>query len=418
MSTVRLSDLIAPALQPVHRALRDQSYDEIWLSGGRGSGKSSFVALEILLGMIRHPDANALILRRVGATLRESVFEQMLWAVDRLGLNKEYRPKLSPPEIENLRTGQRILFRGADDPGKTKSLKLSRGVFGYLWFEEMSEFSALTDILTVRASAFRGSADFRPVTFCTYNPPADAAHWVNQSAAELMQGRFTHYSTYLDMPEGWLGESFIAEAERQKTARPLLYRQMYLGEVTGIGDEVFDNLRIAVPDRDDLAAVAYCGLDFGFAADPDAFVRATYDPRRRRLCITDEFVATRVPADELTRIIRSRAKGDIVRCDGADPRLIDALRRGGVKAVAAKKGPGSVKQGIRWLQEQAEIVIDPVRCPVARRELVNARYRRDNEGNVIPEIPDRDNHTIDALRYALGPVIRAKAARTSQNPLF
>lgn len=394
----------------MHRDILAGGHGEYWLRGGRGSGKSSFVSLEIVLGLMKNPRANAIVYRKVANTLRESVYGQMLWAIGRLGLAGEFLPRLAPLEIENTRTGQKILFRGADDPGKSKSIKLAKGYFGFLWFEELDEFAGIRDVRTIKASVLRGHD--RAVTFCTYNPPQSARNWVNAEALVPRPDRLTHESDYRGVPEKWLGRTFIDEAERLKETDSRAYRHMYLGEITGTGGQVFDNLALRpLSAEEKRAGRAYCGLDFGFAADPDAFVRAGYDPARRRLWIFEEFCASRVPAQRLAEEVGRRAAGGIVRCDSADPRMIHQLRGCGVNAVAVKKGPGSVAAGVRWLQELSEIAIDPAVCPHAAREFAGYEYPPAPDGGFLSEFPDRDNHLIDALRYAMEPHIGRKAAQ-------
>ena len=397
----------------MHDDLLRGGHGEYWLRGGRGSGKSSFVSVEIVLGLMRNPGASAVVYRRVAGTLRESVYGQMLWAIHRLGLDGEFQPRLAPLEIENTRTGQRILFRGADDPGKSKSIKLAKGYFGFLWFEELDEFAGIRDIRSIKASVLRGHD--RAVTFCTYNPPQSARSWVNGEALVPRPGRLVHESDYRGVPEAWLGRAFIAEAESLRESDERAYRHMYLGEITGTGGQVFSNLELRpLTDGERSAGRAYCGLDFGFAADPDAFVRAGYDPARRRLWILDEFCRARVPAEQLAEEVIRRAEGGVVRCDSADPRMIHQLRERGVNAAAVKKGPGSVAAGIRWLQELRAIVIDPERCPSAAKEFSAYEYPPAPDGGFLSEFPDRDNHMIDALRYAMEPETGRKAARTME----
>lgn len=407
----RLSELIAPAYRAVHRDVVAGGHREYWLRGGRGSGKSSFVSLEIALGMLRDPTANAVIYRKVAATLRESVFEQMLWAIERLGLGAHFRRKLAPLELEYLPTGQRVLFRGADDAGKSKSIKLARGRFAFLWFEELSEFSGMADIRTIRASILRGEGG--AAVFYTYNPPVAQANWVNAEALSPRPDRLVHASTYLDVPARWLGGDFLAEAEALRQSNERAYRHMYLGEVTGTGGQVFENLSLRPLRAEELAAGrAYSGLDFGFAVDPDAFVRVGYDPRTRKLWLLDEFWGVRTPAERLAEEIAARAGGEVVRCDSAEPRMIRQLRDRGVNAVGVRKGAGSVEAGIRWLQERAEIAIDPARCPHAAREFAGYAFPTGAGGAFLAEFPERDNHTIDAVRYAMEDVARAREART------
>ena len=410
---VRLSGLIAPAYYDLHADLKIAGHAEYWLKGGRGSAKSSFISLEIVLGLMRDQNASAIVYRKVAATLRESVYEQMIWAIERLGLGERFRCRLSPLEIVREDTGQRILFRGADDPGKSKSIKLARGYFRYLWFEELSEFDGMDDVRTIKASVFRG-ANVGCATLYSYNPPVAHDSWVNREALAPRADRVVHHSDYRQLPEAWLGESFLSEAGQLRLTNERAWRHMYLGEVTGSGGQVFDNLEIRAIGGDELAALHafYNGLDFGFAVDPDALIRVGWEPRARRLYLLEEYYGAHTPLEVLADRVTALSRGETVRCDSADPRMIAELRRRGVQAIGAKKGPGSVAHGMRWLQEAARIVIDPARCPNAAREFSAYAYRPDGRGGFLSEYPDRDNHLIDAARYALEPVIACREARS------
>lgn len=369
------------------------------MGGGRGSGKSSFVSLEILLGMMADPAANTVIYRKVAGTLRDTVYAQMLWAVDKLRVGNLWQPRLTPLEMVYKPTGQRILFRGADDPGKSKGLKLTQGYFKYLWFEELTEFQGMEDVRTIKASALRGG---KAVTFCSYNPPMSARSWVNAEALVSRTGRLTHHSTYLDMPPRWLGRPFLAEARALRQTNERAYRHMYLGEVTGTGGQVFDNLELRPIEPAQWQGLPlYCGHDFGFAVDPDAFVRCALDRRRRILYILDEFVAAGLGLDALAREMKKRCQGELITADSAEPRSIAELRGRGLRLIPAKKGPDSVTHGMRWLQTLGKIVIDPGACPNAAREFSAYEYGRDREGRFLSRYPDESNHTIDAVRYAM-----------------
>ena len=230
---MQLSRVVAPAFFPIHADIRAGRHREYLLGGGRGSAKSSFASLEMLICLLRWPDANAVVYRKVAATLRRSVFEQALWAAQMLGIAQAFEKRLDPPELIRRDTGQRILFRGADDPGKSKSLKLAKGVFRYLWFEEASEFSGMQDIRTIRASVLRGVD--RAIAVLTYNPPESAANWLNAEARVPVDGRLTHHSDYRMLPASWLGESFLAEAEALRRSNERAWRHMYLGEAVGYG---------------------------------------------------------------------------------------------------------------------------------------------------------------------------------------
>ena len=401
MGLIRLSDVIAPAFYGVHADIRRRGHSEYWLSGGRGSGKSSFVSIELMLMLLRDPEINAAVFRRVGSTIRESVFEQLIWASAQLGLEGLVKPRLTPPELEYLPTGQRVIFRGADDPGKVKSVKLANGRFGCIWFEELTDFQGMDAIRSIKASVSRGG---ETVTFMSYNPPVSASGWVNAEAMRACEGRLLHRSDYRSMPRRWLGEGFIADAEALMRSDERAYRHMYLGESVGTGAQVFTNLelrRISDGEAEGFDRL-YCGLDFGFAVDPDAFVRVYYDRRRSAMYFVDEFYAVRTPLDRLAEELKSRmGAGESVTCDSADPRMIEELRIRGVHAQPAKKGPGSIERGMRRLQELKSIVIDPERCPNAAREFSAYEYGRSGDGRIIASYPDRDNHSIDAVRYAV-----------------
>ena len=394
MADIRLSSLIAPAFLPVHADIRAGRHTEYWHDGGRGSCKSSFVSVEIGNGMMRDPLANAIIYRKVADTLRDSVYAQMIWAIERLGVADYWLFKVSPMELIYKPTGQRIIFRGADDPAKSKSIKLQKGYFRYLWFEELTDFNGMREIDTIRASVIRGG-DAQAVTFYSYNPPMSALNWVNAEALKCPPNRLTHHSDYRSVPRAWLGEDFIRIAEQMRDSNELAYRHMYLGEVTGTGGQVFNNLqirRIAAEEWQGLHT--YSGLDFGFATDPDTFIRAAYDRKRRRLYLFAEYANTGLLSDALAKAVRAKSGSDVITCDSAEPRSIAALRASGMRVIGAKKGPDSVEHGLKWLQGLTQIVIDPVACPLAAKEFSAYEYDRDKAGNILPRYPDKDNHCL------------------------
>lgn len=415
MADVRLSDLIAPPFYDLHVDIRQKLHGEYWLMGGRGSTKSSFIAIEIILGIMKTPGANAIVYRKVANTLRESVYEQLISATDWLKVRDFFQLRASPLEIKYKPTGQRIIFRGADDPSKSKSIKLSKGFFGFLWFEELAEFRGMDDVRTIIASVIRGiPPGEKAMIFYSYNPPISANNWVNEEALKEVPGRRKHHSTYLGVPPLWLGEAFMAAAEALKNSNERAYRHMYLGEVTGTGGNVFDNLQIRTITDEELNAQDkfYNGLDFGFAVDPDAFIRWAYDKKRRLLYAVSEYYGARTPTDTLADAIKQRAGREIVRCDSADPRMINELRLRGVNALGVKKGPGSVEHGMRWLQDLSGIIIDPTRTPNAAKEFSAYEYTQDKNGAFLPDFPDRDNHLIDGSRYAMENLIGFRVAKT------
>ena len=396
------------------KAIDNEEYAEYWLKGGRGSGKSTFIARKIPLGMLAHPNANALVYRRVANTLRQSVYEEIVRAIDALGLRPWCAFRLSPLEIRFRPTGQRILFRGADDPGKSKSITLAKGYFGYLWFEEAAEFAGMDDLRVIMASAIRGRAEQRPVVFLSYNPPQSARNWINAESLRAAPERCVHRSDYRSLPVAWLGEDFIAAAEALRTTNERAWRHMYLGEVTGTGGQVFDNITLRKITDDEIKAQErfYNGLDFGFANDPDALTRWAYSPRTRTLYAANEFYAAHNSVDTLAERVKAIAASEVVWADSEDPRTIAELKRRGVNAVGVRKGPGSVRAGIKWLQDLAGIVVDPQRTPNIAREFAGYEYTQDHNGNFLPDVPDKDNHTIDSCRYGMNQHILQRIART------
>lgn len=406
MKQIRMSELLAPVFAPVHTDIRRGGHAEYWLYGGRGSGKSSFVSIEIVLGMMKDPQANALVVRRVAKTLRQSVYEQLCWAIDRLGVDHLWARRLCPMELIYRPTGQRILFIGADDPQKSKGIKVSRGSFKFLWFEELAEFDGMGAVNTITASAVRGDS---VVTFYTYNPPASVANWVNEEALCIHEGRLSHKSSYLDIPPKWLGASFLSKADIMRRTNERAYRHMYLGEVTGTGGQVFENLELRpIPDGEiSRMGAFYDGLDFGYYPDPTHWVRVSYDPASLTVYVLDELRRYRTGDRELAGLLKDQKGLDRsveIICDSASEKPIADLRAEGLRATGALKGPGSIEAGIRWLRTRRRIVIDPTRTPETAREFQRYEHEKNRSGEYVEGYPDRDNHAIDAVRYALNRV--------------
>lgn len=396
----------------LYEDIREGRHREYILAGGRGSCKSSFVSMVILMGLMTDPMANAVIYRKVARTLKDSVYASVERAAGMMGIRNLLRFTKSPLGVEVIATGQKILFRGADDPMKSKSIAVSRGYFSYLWFEEMSEFSREEDLRSITQSVLRGSDEGRVIG--TYNPPRSPAHWVNRMMLIPKDGRLTHFSTYLDVPRAWLGESFLSEAEALRKSNPKAYENEYLDVVTGSGGKVFENLKIMPLTGSELSSCdkLFYGLDFGFAADPDAFTVWSYDRRNGVLTAIDEYVSVKDTAEKLAGEILKRAGRSPVTCDSADPRMISALRSMGVNARAARKGPGSREHGYRWLETRAMIRADPARTPVICRELEEYEYEKDREGRFTGGYPDGYDHTLDSARYALESEASLRSATT------
>ncbi len=206
MCEIRCSSLLAPAFHCVHRDVKAGGHTHYWLPGGRGSGKSSFVGVEIPLCLMRDAQkgvmSHAVALRRYGVTLRESVYAQLLWGVHALGAGRLWEARLSPLSLCYRPTGQRILFRGADDPMKLKSIRPERGYIKYAWYEEADEFEGEEKVRAVNQSLMRGGEDF--AFFYTFNPPRSARNWCNQYVRGEHPGTLVHRTDYRTVPRlGW-----------------------------------------------------------------------------------------------------------------------------------------------------------------------------------------------------------------------
>lgn len=402
MIPVRLSETIAKPFWTVHQDVKRHGHTHYVCAGGRGSTKSSYISIEILLLMIQHPECNAVVLRKVGNTLRNSVYRQMEWALDVLHLTGQFKKTLNPMEFVRKSTGQKILFLGVDDKSKIKSLKMPYGYVGICWYEELDQFSGMEEIRSVNQSLLRGGPLFW--CFSSYNPPRSRDNWVNEEMLLDDPDRLVHHSSYMQVPADWLGPQFIEEAEKLKEKNNRAYRHEYLGEVTGTGGSVFENVKEMefTADRMGWFDRRRYGLDFGFAVDPLAFISMHYDAKREELYIFDEIYQQKLKNSKAAEMIKARiGPSDVVWADAAEPKSIAEIRDTGIKIYGAKKGPDSVEYGIKWLQNLNAIYIDKRRCPNTYREFVSYEYEINRDGQYISAYPDKNNHAIDAVRYAM-----------------
>ena len=408
---VNVADSMGPAFDPVFWDAQDHGHTFYWLAGGRGSTKSSFVGMEIPLLMLQHPDCHAVVLRKVGGTIKNSVYPQIQWGLEQLQVLDRFKYKLTPPEMTLKRTGQKILFLGCDDPMKVKSIKLPFGYVGIVWLEELDQFSGMEEIRNLCQSLLRGGPQYW--VFCTYNPPKSRSNWVNEEILVDDPDRMVHRSTYLQVPQEWLGEQFFLEAEKLKLKNETLYRHVYLGEVTGTGGAVFDNVEAMTMTAEQISQFdrRYFGLDFGFAVDPLAFVAMHYDAKHEDLYIFDEIYQQKLTNRNAAELINRKYPAVRVLGDSAEPKSIYEMREYGANVNGARKGPDSVRFGINWLQSRAHIYIDRNRCPNAWREFSGYEYERNRDGQFINAFPDKDNHAIDAVRYGLQPCMPHGRAR-------
>jgi PBSX family phage terminase large subunit len=346
------------------------------------------------------------VLRKVGNTLRNSVFAQVQWALDELQIANKFKIITSPPEMTYKKTGQKILFMGVDDKSKIKSIKLPFGYVGIVWYEELDQFAGMHEIRNVNQSLLRGGSEYW--CFYSFNPPKSRDNWVNVEQLTDDTDRLVDHSTYLQVPAAWLGDQFILEAEKLKKKNETFYDHEYLGMVTGTGGSVFDNVEDMQMDDDMIGKFdhLYYGLDFGFSVDPLAFVAMQYDAKHEIMYIFDEIYQQKI----LTKTASDRIKNKIHQCiiyaDSADPRAIAEMSSYGLTIYGTKKGPDSINHGVKWLQERAHIYIDKRRCPNTYKEFISYEYEMNKDGQYISAYPDKNNHAIDATRYAMESVMR------------
>jgi len=415
LQIIKLTDCIGPAFYDIWRTLRQQEKDlllaspityeqvyELWLNGGRGSLKSSFASLLIAYGLRADKFAHAIALRRWENDLRDSVVSQMKWALDMIGEYNNWRFISRPMEARNERTGQVMLFKGADDPVKLKSLKIPRGYVKYLWMEEANQFRSAEDLRNVEQSVFRGERSNRTLSIYSYNPPKSEREWINKEVRQPMPGRLVHSSTYLQSPPKWLGERFIRRAEALKVVNEAAYRNEYLGEITGNGTEVFKNVKSVVFDAQEIDAMTNIrqGLDWGYSINPLALVRTSYDARRNILRIFGEVVQVGWGNAKLDDSVDVSWKAFTTYADSAEPKSCDEMRGYKWKLINAMKPKGSIRQGIKWLQGLAAIEIDAKLCPYTLNEFLTYNYTVAQDGTVLDDFPDENNHCIDSIRYS------------------
>lgn len=406
MSDVRLSSVLGPAYKGLARDVFNHGHTHYDLSGGRGSLKSSCVSLLVPLILIQHPETHALVLRKVANTIRDSVFAQYIWGIGELGMARYWDSKVSPMELTYRPTGQKIMFRGADDPMKIKSIKVPFGYIAVTHFEEKDQFSGRSEIRNILQSTMRGGPVYW--NFESYNPPISRDNWANKDSLDERPDRLCHKSTYLDAPPEWLGEQFLLEAEHLKETDERAYRHEYLGEAVGTGGNVFDNLELREITEEEIKHFdrIFQGVDFGWFPDQFAFVRMHYDRARETIYFIDELYVNKWSNEQTAKWIIEKGYNDqYISCDSAEPKSIADYRSMGLHAQGAVKGPDSVDYGFKWLQKR-KIVIDKNRTPNAYDEFVNYEYERDKDGNIISGYPDAHDHAISAVRYGMERMFR------------
>ncbi|MGG4344938.1 PBSX family phage terminase large subunit [Paenibacillus lautus] len=405
MEKVRLSDKVTPHFHSFWKASNSHKYLRHVCKGGRGSGKSSNIALKIIKDMMKYP-VTALCIRKVARTLEESVFEQLKEAIEILGVSQYWRIMKSPLQLIYLPRGNKIIFRGADDPLKIKSIKVSKFPIAIMWIEELAEFKTEDEVTTIENSVLRAELPdgLFYAFYYSYNPPKRKQSWVNKKYESqfIPPNTYIHHSTYRENP--YISKAFIEEAEEVKRKNEQKFEWEYEGKAIGSGVVPFDNLEFRRITDDEVKSFDNIrqGNDWGYGNDPLAFVRWHYDKTRRIIYALDEIYGVKISNRELAGIMKDKGYHTLsTTSDSAEPKSIDEMKQEhGVRMKGAKKGPGSVEYGEKWLDDLEAIVIDPIRTPNTAREFENIDYQTDADGNPRSELEDKDNHTIDATRYA------------------
>ena len=403
--SMRISEIINKNFYEFWKVINSNNYLFHVLKGGRASAKSTHIAIWLVLALMKYP-VTCLCIRKVGNTLAESVFEQLKEAIEILNVGHVWKIQKSPLQLIYIPRGNKFIFRGADDPAKIKSIKMSKFPIAFVWFEELAEFKTEEEVSTIVNSVLRAELPdgLTYKVIYSYNPPKRKQSWVNKKFETqfIPDNTYIHHSTYLDNPH--ISKAFIEEANETKKNNEFKYRWEYLGEPIGSGVVPFSNLVFRTITDEEIASFDNIrqGNDFGYATDPMAFVRLHYDKKKRIIYFIDEIYGVKMSIRELASKIKSKGYDDFhVTCDSAEPRSIAELRELGIKALKAKKGPGSIEFGENWLDDLEAIVIDVKRTPNVAREFENIDYQTDKDGNIRPKLEDKDNHSIDSTRYAL-----------------
>lgn len=376
------------------------------VKGSRASKKSSTMALWVITNMMKYPDANTLVIRKTFRTLKDSCFTQLKWAIHRLCADDYWEIKESPLEMTYTPTGQKIYFRGLDDPLKVTSITVSKGILSWLWIEEAYEigsedaFNMLDE--SIRGGVPEGSDLFKQITL-TFNP-WNEHHW--------LKGRFFDRSSpdIFALTTNYTCNEFLDEADRRvfetmREQNPRRYRVAGLGEWGIVDGLIFENWEEKAFNLDEIRALpsvsAKFGLDFGYTNDPTALFCGLIDERAKTLWVFDELYERGMSNETIAQKITDMGYSkEHVRADSAEPKSIDRLRDLGIRHIRkARKGKDSIANGLDFLQD-FHIIIHP-RCVNFLTEISNYTWDTDTRtGRKLNRPIDDFNHLMDAMRYA------------------
>lgn len=400
------------------------------VKGSRASKKSKTTALWFITNMMKYPDANTLVVRKTYRTLKDSCFTELKWAIHRLGVDAFWDVKESPLEMTYKPTGQKIYFRGLDDPLKVTSITVDQGCLCWMWIEEAYEISSEDDFNmldeSIRGAVPEGSHLFKQITL-TFNP-WNEHHWLKKRFFDNPDDETLALTTNY-MCNEWLDAADRKVFETMKKQNPRRYRVAGLGDWGIVDGLVYENWKeeafeiISKADFLDLdeaeqkaknyvfkeSVKSAFGLDFGYTNDPAALFVGFIDTKDKKIYVYDEMYAAGLSNERIADNVQSMGYGkERIIADSAEPKSIDQLKGLGLKVKGAEKGKDSVNHGIQFIQDY-EIIIHP-RCVNFLTEISNYTWDKDKLGNKLNRPIDDFNHLMDAMRYALEKFI-AKGSR-------
>lgn len=410
-----VTDLIAPRYYEIWNDGVRERFDEQWLAGGRFCGKSVYWARFLVANLCAKGNemCHAVCFRKQQTDLKDSVYAEVSTAIREMGLEFLFEFGTSPLIIRRKDTGQCIFFNGLDKAAKHKSKKPPFGYVKWLVFEELDEFSGYEEIESVQISYQRGP---RFLTICAFNPPRSSANWANAEAAKKVPTRKVYRTDYRDLIcKGWISNKILHRIQAMKDSNYESYRHIYLGAITGTGGEIFTNVKDASFTDEQLAFFrerGSYGMDFGIVNDPTVLLGTYYDTDSDTLYIFDEWTHKHPFYDTIYKALQERGldKRDII-ADTAPAGWIQNINRLGARLHGCHKAPDWVEEGVAWLRSRTRILIDSYLCPLAWNEFIHYEMERYKDGSPKEKLPDRDNHTIDAARYAQELAIKASLAK-------
>ena len=371
--------------------------------GSRASKKSKTTALWFIVNMMAYPEANTLVVRKTFRTLKDSCFTELKWAVHRLKVDAWWEFKESPLEATYKPTGQKIYFRGLDDPLKVTSITVDVGVLCWAWLEEAYEVMKEDDF-NILDESIRGEVPeglFKQWTI-TFNP-WNEHHWLKKRFFDHPDDETLPLTTNY-MCNEWLDAADIKVFEDMKKRNPRRYAVAGLGGWGIVDGLVYENWKEQAFDVDEVRSrpgiVSAFGLDFGYTNDPSTLFCGLLDQKEKRLFVFDEMYEKGLSNKRIAETVQDMGYGkERITADSAEPKSIDELKSLGLRVKGAMKGKDSIKNGIQWIQD-LEIIIHP-RCVNFITEISNYTWDQDRFGTKLNVPIDDFNHLMDAMRYAL-----------------